>query len=153
MNNKRGWIRILEATISVLIVASVLMVVYTKQVDRGVEPADYFYSLQRQILSDIAISSDMRINVLNVVDNDESDSNYLVLVTFIEEEVPDFVGFSLSICELGSFEDHCKMRSSDFIKTMEKDVFVEDFLISADLGDGTNHKYDPRKVRLYMWEE
>ena len=41
--------RILEATIAVLIVSGVLMVVYSRQVDRGVDPVDYFRSLQGQI--------------------------------------------------------------------------------------------------------
>ena len=36
MKGKGGWIRILEATIAVLIVSSVLVVVYSRQIDRGI---------------------------------------------------------------------------------------------------------------------
>ncbi len=73
MRNKRGWIRILEATIAVMIVSGVLVVVYSRQVDRGIAPADYFFSLQRQILADISSRSDLRLAVLNVVNEDDGD--------------------------------------------------------------------------------
>ena len=53
--NKRGWIHILEATIAVLIVAGVMVSVYTDQSAREVlSVEDYSYSLQNEILEEIA---------------------------------------------------------------------------------------------------
>lgn len=152
MMNKRGFMRILEATIAVLIVSGVLIVVYAGQVDRGVDAADYFYSLQRQILSDISLSSNLRSNVLNVEEDDVSDANFVALNDFVGEMVPDFVGFSISICDLGSGTDYCRMNSEDFIATRDKDIFVEDAVISADLGTG-EAVHNPRQFRLFMWEK
>ena len=79
VGNKRGWIRILEATIAVMLVSGVLVVVYSRQVDRGVAPADYFYSLQRQILADISSRSDLRMAVLNVDVDDSSDGSFVII--------------------------------------------------------------------------
>ena len=151
--NKRGWIRILEATVSVLIVTGVLIFVYSKNVDKGLEPADYFYSLQKQILSDISMNSSLRLNVLNADDNNPDEGNYKILNDFVRDEILDFVGFYISICDLDSDEDFCKMNSETYIATREKDVFVKDIIVSAELGVGENAKYNPRTLRLYMWEK
>ena len=155
--NKRGWIRILEATVSVLIVTGVLIFVYSKNVDKGLEPADYFYDLQKKILSDISMSSSLRLNVLNANDNNPdtgnpNEGNYTILKDFVDSEVEDFVGFYISICDLDSDEDFCKMNSETYIATREKDVFVKDIIISAELGTGEDAKYKPRTLRLYCWE-
>ncbi|MCK4996823.1 hypothetical protein KAS08_00835 [Candidatus Pacearchaeota archaeon] len=152
MYNKRGWMRILEATIAVLIVSGVLMVVYSRQVDRGIDSADYFSSLQRQILKDISIRSDLRINVLNADDEDADDNDFKILNEFVGDMIPDFVGFSISICEVGSATDHCAMNGDDFRDTLDKDIFVEDIVISADLGVG-DAVHNPRQFRLFMWEK
>ena len=45
------------------------------------------------------------------------------------------------------------MNTQTVIETREKDVFVQDIIISADLGTGEDAKYQPRMLRLYMWEK
>ena len=153
MNNKRGFMRILEATIAVMIVSGVLIVVYSKQVDRGIDAVDYFRSLQGQILSDISIRSDLRSSVLVADDENPDDPDFIILNDFVEDNIPDFVGYSISICDLGSTTDFCTMNRDYFVNTLDKDIFVEDTIISADLGDGSDANYNPRKFKLYMWEK
>jgi len=149
--------RILEATIAVMIVAGVMIVVYSKQTDRGVAPADYFYSLQREILSDIAMSSDLRLNVLYVgmdgsgvsIDN-SSDGNFSELDAFVGGKIPSAFDYSVQVCELGSSVDYCKMEEDGFVASMDSDVFVEEIVISSEL-TGDVDEYKPKKVRLYIW--
>ena len=144
--NKRGWIRILEATIAVLIVAGVLVVVYAEQSDMNAGPADYFYSLQRHVLMDISSSSDLRVLALN--------KNETELNLFVGDIVPDAFGYYLRVCELGNVTDYCKIDEVGVVaETRDKDVFVEQIIVSADLGDGSNAMYDPKKVRLFVWEK
>ena len=146
MRNKRGWIRILEATIAVMIVAGVLVVIYAGQVSRGMAPADYFHSLQRQILMDVSSNSDLRLLVL---DGDEAG-----LDLFVADRVPDAFGHYLRICGLGDITDFCKIDDVGVVAEIrDKDVFVEEIVVSADLGDGSNAEYSPKKVRLFVWEE
>jgi hypothetical protein len=142
MKNKRGWMRILEATVAVMIVSGVLVVVYSRQVDRGMEPADYFYNLQRQILMDISSNSLMRLAVLNDDVNE--------IEKFAKERIPTAFGFSVKICDLG---DICQLDSTIYKETLDKDIFVEEVVISSDLGDGSgNQIYDPKKLILFVWE-
>jgi hypothetical protein len=146
VTNKKGWIRILEATIAVMIVAGVLVIVYVKQVDRGTEPADYFHSLERQILTDISASSDLRLLVLN---DDEAG-----LDEFVNMEIPGAFGHYLRICGLGDTSDFCKIDDANVVADIrDRDIFVEEIVISAELGDGSNADYDPKKVRLFAWEK
>ena len=145
MRNKCGWIRILEATIAVMIVAGVLVVVYAKQVDKGIGPSDYFYSLQREILMDVSSSSDLRLLVLN---GDEAGLNMSIF-----GDIPSAFGYYLRICELGDVTDFCKIDDVGVVaEVAEKDVFIEEIVISADLGDGGSATYSPKKVRLFVWE-
>lgn len=147
--------RILEATIAVLLVSGVFITVYSNQPSRDISAADYFYDLHTQIFADISINRDFRLNVLNVVDDeDASDSNFRALDEFVASQIPDFVDYSLQICVMGSDEDHCKMLDeADIRDSMDRDVFVEDIIIASELGIGEDAKYQPKRVRLYMWEE
>ena len=145
MRNRRGWIRILEATIAVMIVAGVLVVGYAKQVDEAVDPVDYFHSLQRQILMDVSSDGDLRMLVLN---DDEAG-----LDLFVDGEIPSAFGHYLRICGLGNMSDFCKIDDVGVVAEIrDKSVFVEEIVVSADLGDGSNAEYDPKKVRLFVWE-
>ena len=156
VNNKRGWIRILEATIAVMLVAGVLVVVYSKQIDRGIEPDYYFYSLQRQILADISSRTDLRLAVLNTYDDsDVNDGNFSIIYEFVDGKVPEAFNFSLQVCEMGS-SDHCKILDEVVVREIvDKDVFVEDIFISSELGDGTNRVSSsvPKKLVFFIWEK
>ena len=82
VNNKRGWVRILEATIAVMIVSGVLVVVYSNQSIRREDISDTFYSLQQQILADISSRSNLRLAVLNTKnDSDITDVDFLIIIT------------------------------------------------------------------------
>lgn len=145
MRNKRGWIRILEATIAVMIVAGVLVVVYAKQIDRGTGSVDYFHNLQRQILMDISASSNLRLMVLN------GDGAGVSL--FVGGKIPVAFGYYLRICGLGDVSDFCKINDVGVVAEIrDKDVFVEEIVVSADLGNGSNAEYAPKKVRLFVWK-
>ena len=137
--------RILEATIAVLIVSGVLIVVYSRQMDRGADPTEYFYSLQKQVLMDVSSNSDLRLMVLN---DDEVGLGY-----FVDEEIPLAFSYYLRLCDLGDVEDYCKIDDVDVVRAIQdKEIFVEEVIISADLGDGVNATYAPKKVRLFVWE-
>jgi len=144
--------RILEATIAVMLVSGVLVVVYSRQVDRGIAPADYFYSLQWQILADISGRSDFRLAILNTAVDNRSDGNFSVLDDFISGKVPEAFGYSLQICDLGDDVDFCKMNTEMYVATKDKDIFVEEIVISSELGNGDNRAIGAKKLRFFIWE-
>ena len=140
MRNKRGWIRILEATIGVLMISSVLVVVYSWQIDRGVGPEDYVYSLQNQILADVSSRSDLRSDVLR----GETES----LDEYVREKIPAGFDFALKVCNLTNPPTPCKLDAVEFIALKDKDVYVEEAVISADF-----QAYSPKKIKLFVWEK
>lgn len=150
MRNKRGWMRILEATIAVMIVAGVLIVVYSRQDSGRVSSVDYFYNLQKQILKDVSSSSALRLAILRT-DVGERNEYFFRVNDFIADRIPDSFGYLIRICEFGTV---CKIDNVDVIRaTRDKDVFVEEIVISSDLGDGSGgHIYNPKKLRLFVWE-
>jgi len=71
----------------------------------------------------------------------------------VESKIPTSFGYLLRICELGDENDYCKMDVSTFVASMEKDVFVEETVVSSELGEGGEDvSYGPKKVRLFFWE-
>ena len=153
MRGKRGWIRILEATIAVMIVASVMLISYSDQVQDWVSFAEYSESLQNEILFDIVSDMEYRLNVLNVVVDDVSDSNYTEVDEFVESRVPIGFGYLLRICKLGDTSDFCKMNLDDYVATIDKDIYVEETIVSSEVGDGDAKIYAPKKVKLFFWRE
>jgi len=140
MKNKRGFIRILEATIGVLLVTSVLLVVYVnQQPPQFLTSQDYIFNLQKQILLDISSRSDLRGYVL-AEDNAS-------LEVYLSSKVPSSYGYSLKICDLNA-TGACKLSTEDVIATREKDVFAEEAVIAADFAEG----YSPKKIRFFVWE-
>ena len=151
---KRGWIRILEATIAVLIVSGAMIAVYSDQsVREDISFSDYAHNLQSQVLADIVLDSDLRLNVLSVEEDDSLDSNYVVLNDFVNESIPDSFGYLLRVCKFGDDLDFCKMDNETFVASMESDVFVEEVIISAEIGSGGGDEiYFPKKVKLFFWQ-
>lgn len=166
MRNKRGWIRILEATISVLIISSAMLLIYSQHPYREQSAGDYIYDLEWEILDDIASSVSLRLVILDRINLDPNPPYYEIendayrdLDDFIASKIPTSFGYVFRICELptsDTIEDatFCKMKEQDLLASREYDVFVRDVIISAELGEDKNDvEYNPRKVRLFVWEE
>ena len=153
MRGKRGWIRILEATIAVLIVSATMMAVYSHQPFRGTDIGEFSYSLQKQILEDIAMNSSLRLAVMRVKDDVPGDSDYDRLNKFVGDRIPSAYGYLIKICDLGNLTDYCKMDYREYVATRQYDIYVEEIMISAELGaGGEDVSYMPRKVRMFFWE-
>ena len=137
LKNKRGWMRILEATIAVMIISGVLIVVYSSQPKRG----DYsreITNFQKQILMDFSNQKELRLNVLN--------NDIQLLIDYVENKIPSHLNFSLKICDLTDPPSPCK--NDNFINVADKSVYVNEVIISAEI-----EKYEPKKVRLFVWEK
>lgn len=131
MRNKRGWLRILEAFLAVLIIASVLLIMVTRMPgrDRGEE----IHEMQRLILRQVALNDGLREEILN-----DEISEKVKTKDFIKEMAPVYWEFEVEICEIGVV---CKI---DYIA---KDVYADEILISSTL-----EEYQPKKLKLFVWE-
>ncbi len=137
--------RILEATIAVLIVSTVLVVIYSGQPKRGDNFND-ITAFQKQMMMDISSNFTLRTLVINAV-NEESTSNaeYFLVKDYVNSKIPSYLNFSLRICDMTS-SDPCK--NNDFITTVDKDVFADEVIISAEITE-----YSPKKVKLFVWRK
>lgn len=148
--NRRGWLRILEAAIAVMLVSGVLLTVYSKQEDRRSLPSDYFSGLLRQILADISVDSDLRFNVLNVNPTNPNDGNLSMIRAFVGGKIPNTFNYSIRICDFNG--SPCKMFDNDYIASVGSDVFVEETVIASELRDGEG-LFSPKKLRIFIWEQ
>lgn len=138
IKNKRGWIRILEATIAVLIVSGILIVVYSRHIDKNIEPEDYIYSLQKQILRDISSRNDLRRYALT--------ENISTLDSYVKGKIPAAFNYSLKICNFTDPPTPCKLSAEEFIATQDNNIYAEEVIISADF-----ESYNPKKIKLFTW--
>jgi hypothetical protein len=145
MRNKLGWMRILEATISVLLVTGVLLFIYSEHdlSPQGID--DYVSNLQKKILKDISFNVTLRNFVLSDSILSVSSPEFQEVNGFVNRSIaqPPF-NYSLRICDLGT---PCKMDSEVFQDTLSYEIYSEEIVISANIT-----KYNPRKVRLFLWE-
>ncbi len=129
IKNKKAWIRILEASIAIMIIASVLLTLYIRS-NPSVDKEDYFYELGKRVLDKIYESNSLRESVLSEQEG--------VIKEFVESELPSNVGFDLCIAEI---DVNC-----GFVD-VEKEVYVQERIFVASL-----FTYSPKKLRLFLWE-
>jgi len=130
--NKRGWIRIVEASVGILIVAGVLLTLYAQQANTK-DLSTEIYELQIHILNEIA--ENYRNEIL------ASDEVSPKMNEFINEKIPENFDFIIRICPIsgvcGLGEDGPEYGN----------VYTEERVVSANL-----EKYYPKKIKLYIWE-
>jgi hypothetical protein len=129
---RRAWMRILEAVIAIMIIAGVLLVMSSTS-SESEDSSEYIYKIEKRILKQISQDEELRENVLN---NENQE-----IVDFVELEIPSGFEFEVKICDL-DIDEPCRM--SEYV---EDDVFVEETIIASNL-----RKYNPKKVRLFVWE-
>ncbi len=132
---KRGWMRILEAVIAILILASVLIYFTVKnQVDtQNKQAVQRIIDLQANILQDIASNSTLRNATLQ--------NDTVMLRNFIEFNLDRSLNFSIGICLIN--ETICPPVPTI---TTRSDVFVDERIVSSTLDN-----YNPKLLRLYVW--
>ncbi|MDO8516658.1 MAG: hypothetical protein Q7S33_00890 [Nanoarchaeota archaeon] len=151
IENKKGWIKILEAFLGIMLIMGVLLYAYQKN-QQTFDISDYVYESESRILDNIALNDVMRLKVL-----DPNDALNPGSVAVAETYLTDYAQTILSsnfqvvvrICELTSeagVPPSCFLTSEQKIDAGEKEVFVQERIISS-----TYAKYNPRKVKIFVW--
>ncbi len=135
MVNKRGWIRIMEVVLAVTIFSTVLLVIYSQQVEHF-DDSVLIKNIQKKILSEISVSDSLRKIILL--------GNESELKEYFSREVPYGYNLEFRICPMEEYAQPCKLY--DYSEIYDKQVYVESIIISGNL---TN--YNPRLVNVFMW--
>ncbi|MEK6875635.1 MAG: hypothetical protein AABX30_03050 [Nanoarchaeota archaeon] len=152
--NKRGWIRVVEAFVAILLIVGVLLFVMNKGYIGKADVSEKVYDIQINILRNIELNTELRQLILNAQsDNQDSVGEFYVLWTSnnfpnnVKEYIKtslidyDFLECEAKICELDKI---CAIPISD--STADKDVYAQAVAIAA-----TTQTYAPRQLKLFCW--
>jgi len=132
--NKKAWLRIVEATIAVLIVASVIFIMIVRAPREG---ESNVREMQRFVLEQVSKNDTLRAEVLNEDVGDSSET-----VEYINSTLPGNWGFQIRVCEV---EEVCGMQSFP-AEAARKEIYGDEIFISSTLQD-----YSPKKLKLFVW--
>lgn len=149
MRNKKGWIRIVEAFIALMIIAGVLLIFINKgYLGQKSEISERVYQVQISILREIQLDDGLRGEILGLATANVQDPglssynpNFPELVSKrITERSPEYLECNAKICELDKV---CPQPSET---PVEKDVYAQAVAITAN-----SETYEPRQLKLFCW--
>ncbi|HTY43838.1 MAG TPA: hypothetical protein VMC80_01205 [Patescibacteria group bacterium] len=144
--NKHGWIEIVEAFVSILLITGVLLIVITRNNSQSSDISDRVYNSEITIIREIQLNDTLSGDVLSVTDaqlpSDWTNSSFPPEIkSRIISRTPNYLNCTAKICDPG---DPC------YLSTYEaKDVYSQDSIISA---ISTQTAFNPRKLKLFCWE-
>ncbi len=141
MENKRGWIRIFEAIIAILLVAGVSLVVLNN-IDNQRSFSNTIHEIEIGILRYVQLNDTFRGEILLTGGKilwDDFSSAIPKTRTGIESLTPGNLECVAQLCEPS---DPCFLADIE-----QKEVFAESVLISSNLDT-----FNPRILKLFCWE-
>jgi len=142
MKNKRGWVKIMEAFVSILFIILVISSIFYKQNIKEQDLSSQIKEKEFEILHLIETNESLRKEILNIssipleineTDFPENTKNYFNNQTPNALECSLKICYSLEICEL------------DSVPT-KKDIYIQSVLITS-----TKEIYHPLKLNSFCW--
>ncbi|MBU1135970.1 MAG: hypothetical protein ABIG37_00665 [Nanoarchaeota archaeon] len=131
MKNKKGWLRIAEAFLAILLITGVLIFLNTG-FDYSNKKTDEIYFLEKSILNEISNNQTLRGNIL------QDNPNIELIENEIKYRIPLIFNFSVMVCEI------YEICNPDFYY---EEVYAKEKIISSTL-----QKYEPKKVKIFLWK-
>ncbi len=144
IKNKKAWLRIVEATIAVLIIASVLFVMIFR-LPEG-DSGENIREMQRFALERVSKDDTLRERVISYDTSPVPAApalNEAIIIDVnnsINEIIPAYWGHDLRICEV---EEICGIENYP-----DKEVYADEILISSTLTE-----FSPKKLKLFVWRK
>lgn len=145
--NKKGWIRIVESFMAILLIVGVLFaIINTQNIDSG-EASQKIYKAQISILRNIESNDELRQDILEVDPNelpvkwDMFESRGLGNVkTIIIEKTPSYLECVAQVCNITKA---CNLETDTYDK---ENVYAQSVGITA-----TTQIYEPKQIKLFCW--
>jgi hypothetical protein len=141
MVNKKGWIRIVEASVAIVIIFSVILSVV--QIRRNVSEQDLSESIT-PFLEEIAKNSTMRAKIIS--DNNASNEAENAVRGFLSSNIKDpNIGYDVMICKS---DELCGLEK--YPLGISGNLYAGSRIISAtltDVGEG------PKKLSIFLWRK
>ncbi len=143
--NKKGWLKIVEASLAILIIIGVILFVLNKTNILREDISSRVYDTQLSILREIEHNDDFRQKILSIQNtdlpikwNDFQSEGLEDLQNKIKNRVPDYLICEAKICTPNDF---CNIDD-----LQEKNIYSQAIIISA-----TNVIYSPKQLKLFCW--
>ena len=140
--NRRGWIRIVEAFVAILLIVGVLLIVINKGYIGKADISEKVYIAQLSILREIEVDDSLRAEILNAhpipVVLDQFNAKVPYVKNKIDTRTPDYLTCEGKICAL---DEICALTSN-----IQKDIYAQAVAITA-----TKEVYSPRQLKLFCW--
>jgi hypothetical protein len=144
INNKRGWIEILEAFISVLLVAAIILIAINKGNISGEDASTKVYNVEISILREIQTNDNLRAEISGIENSTipvEWEDFPSSLKEKIIERTPTYLECVGKICNL---DEICSL-----LEKKSKSVYSQSVIISSTIRDGIVY----RKLTLFCWQK
>lgn len=143
---KRGWIRITEAVLSILILAGVLLIMFGDK--QPVGNLDYITPVNVEILNLISQNDTLRKSVF--------DNNFLFLGNFVDSHIGRGLNYTLEICDLEIDVEQCSQSDSDF--PIKKEIFTNEQIITnhrvySSEESKNNYTFGLKVLKIHSWQE
>lgn len=143
IHNKKGWIRIVEAFIAILLITGVILVIINKGYLKRTDISSEVYDAEMAILRAIELDDKLRSIIINLEDNilplnNNSQQFPIEIKNIIATKKPSYLECFTNICSINSI---CAMENF-----VEKNIYAQSVPITANL-----QEYNPRQVKLFCW--
>ncbi len=146
MKNKKAWLRIVESFTTILLIATVLLIILNKTTLSEAEKSELILDREYAILREVQLNNTLRNSTVTanvngkIIWEDFNETNGLdLLKDMITARVPVQLICNAQLCELN---DGCT-----FEKTIKGSVFARSSIITA-----TIDVYSPKRLKLFCWE-
>lgn len=137
VKNKRGWLKIFEASIAIIIILSTILIIRNLGTNTEVDN-NYIIDLEGEILRELSESDELRMEIVN-------GTNWENVSIFIKERLPSNWNFSFRVC---NSTGPCEFEE-DYPNT---EVFVQERAIYGVLSKGA-YSNEWRRIRLFVWRK
>lgn len=145
MKNKRGWIKVTEAVIAILLLIAIILVALKEDIPQNETKEQEIHNAQRAILREIQLTESLRDEIIGTDDEVEWADLPAGTKSKIEDETPVTLDCVAKIC---SPSDECILPDGIAPEsTDEENIYVETVMITTN-----TETYKPRVVKLFCWE-
>ncbi len=145
MVDKKGFIKIVEASIAILLIFAVIIILVGRN---NIKKSENLSKAIPPILEEIALNNSLRKLVLDYdVSKGEDYSTNSEIITkleyFVKNRIRPGIKYKVRICKV---DDLCLLEETEI---PDKEVYADERIISTALGGDPNKEY--RKAKVFLW--
>jgi len=140
IENKKGWIRIVEAMVAILLISGFLILIIDNPENRGKDISAKVYVAENAILREVQLNNTYRTYILGIGEAVVEFDNFNVdLKNHIKSRTPLYLNCTGKLCDFAT-DPVCD------IEYLEKNIYVRSVMIAAN-----SDIYEPKLLKIFCW--